>query len=302
MALYLGILLFSFLISCIAIVPFIDLLYRLRLTYHGPVSSKVGVPVGGGLLIITLVSLLFITVFTLVRRFGVYIYLGFPLREELNLLFFTFISFGLLGLYDDLTYSFNRSVRYHLRGLLQFILAVLVSCLLYVNLHIHILHLPLLGVLNLGWLYIPMSTVVILVFSHGFDVSDSLDGLSCGTLLIALLAFWSVSVTHLDTPLSVFIALWIGSLIAFLYFNVYPARIRLGSSGSLAFGATLAVTGLLLGKTIALFVIGALFVVEAISPVHFWLQSHGWSEPKIMMRLWLVAAFCAIAGLWLAGL
>ena len=118
-----------------------------------------------------------------------------------------------------------------------------------------------------------------------------------------------------------FLALWLGAIISFLYFNVYPARIWLGNSGSLSFGATLAVIGILLGKTTALFVIGMIFAVEAFSqiiqvifvalskkpifpvtPVHYWLQSLGWSEPKIVMRVWILTLIAAVFGLWLTGL
>jgi phospho-N-acetylmuramoyl-pentapeptide-transferase len=119
----------------------------------------------------------------------------------------------------------------------------------------------------------------------------------------------------------VFVALWIGALVAFLYFNVYPARVWLGNAGGLAFGATLAVVGLLLGKTVGLLVIGGIFMAEvgssflqimwfkltgkrlfAIAPLHHLLQIKGWEEPKIVMRAWLVAIMLAIFGLWLAQL
>ena len=163
--------------------------------------------------------------------------------------------------------------------------------------------------------------MVIVFFANAFNITDGLDGLSCGMLTICLFAFWIISASVLDTTLSVFVSLWIGGLIAFLYFNVYPARILLGDVGSLSFGATLAVVGLLLGKIMALPVIGGFFVVEAISslvqifskkflkrkvfavaPFHLWLQNKGWEEPKIVMRAWLAGLMLAIFGLWLASL
>jgi hypothetical protein len=67
--------------------------------------------------------------------------------------------------------------------------------------------------------------------ANAFDFTDGLDGLSCGLLVICLLAFWAISISNLDHVTSVFIAVWIGSLFAFLYFNVYPARIMLGNMG-----------------------------------------------------------------------
>lgn len=122
-------------------------------------------------------------------------------------------------------------------------------------------------------------------------------------------------------PLSMFLALWLGAIISFLYFNIFPARLFLGDVGALAFGATLAVVGLLLGKVIALVVIGFIFVFEIftstaqmlskkfrkkklfpVSPFHLWLQYHGWEEPKIVQRAWLVQIMLTIFGVWLAML
>lgn len=337
---------FSFILTGITIVPFIDFLYRLKFVrrdersavgaadtaefkkLHDQHSSKVGTPIGGGVLIIALVSVLFAAIFPLVRHMGVYISSSFPIKQELNVIFFTFITFGLLGLYDDImkifgfkkTGFFGLRVRHKLT--IQIVLAALVAVLLYFNLQIDILNVPGWGVLHLGWVYIPMATFLILSFTNAFDFTDGLDGLSCGVLLICLLAFWGLSVTSLDTPLSIFMALWIGSLIAFLYFNVYPARIWLGNAGGLAFGATLAVVGLLLGKVVALVVIGGIFIVELassflqivwfklsggkrlfpIAPFHHWLQVIGWPEPKIVMRAWLAAIMLAVFGIWLAQL
>jgi phospho-N-acetylmuramoyl-pentapeptide-transferase len=146
-----------------------------------------------------------------------------------------------------------------------------------------------------------------------------LDGLAGSILLVALFALWLLSASILDTPLSFFLALWLGSLIAFLYFNVYPARIWLGDVGALAFGATLAVVGLLLGKVMALLVIGGIFVAEILSsflqliwkkwfkkklfsvaPFHLWLQLKGWEEPKIVSRAILATIMLAVVGIWLA--
>jgi len=300
---------FSFILTGIAIIPFIDILYRLKFIR----KDEQGV-VGGGVLIVALVSVLFILIFPLVRRMGVYISSSFPIKLELNIIFFTFISFGLLGLYDDImkifgfkkTGFFGLRVRHKL--VVQAVLAAVTAILLYFNLHIEILNVPYLGVLHLGWMYIPLATFIIMSFANALDMTDGMDGLSCGVLLVCLLAFWGLSVTAMDTPLSIFVALWIGSLIAFLYFNVYPARIWLGNAGGLAFGATLAVVGLLLGKVIALVVIGGLFIVELVSslvlatPLHNWLQVVGWSKAKIMMRAWLAAVILAVFGIWLAQL
>ena len=146
-----------------------------------------------------------------------------------------------------------------------------------------------------------------------------LDGLTSGLLLISLLALLVMSASILDTTLSTFLGLWIGALIAFLYFNIWPARVWLGDVGALSFGATLAVCGLLLGKPIALVIIGGMFVVEVssslaqilskkirgkkvldVAPIHLWLQYKGWEEPKIVFRFWLAQTIFVFFGLWLS--
>lgn len=341
MAVYLGLLIFSFVITSILIIPFINVLYRLKFLRREQETRdfsglsarifnklhgwKVGTPVGGGLLIIAVVSLLYATLFPLFYFLGFYVSAAFPLRDEINILFFTFISFGLLGLYDDLRKFFPVEakgvfgLRLRHKFVIQGILATIVALLLYQNLKIDIVNIPFFGVLNLGFWYVPFAAFVIVAFVNAVNITDGLDGLASGLLLICLFAFWVLSAAELDTIISFFLALWIGALIAFLYFNVYPARIWLGDVGALSFGASLAVIGLLLGKTIALVVIGGLFVVEvassllqilskrflgrrlfAVAPAHLWFQNRGWEEPKVVTRAWLAGAMLALFGLWLA--
>ena len=171
----------------------------------------------------------------------------------------------------------------------------------------------------MGWLYLVFVVFVIVSFANAVNITDGLDGLSSGSLIIALIAFWAVSSSILDTPLIIFISVWIGGLLAFLYFNIYPARLFLGDTGALSFGATFAVIGLLLGKSLALPIIGGIFVVEIttsflqliskrfrkrkifpVAPLHLWLQLRGWEEPKIVMRLWIAGILFALFGLMVA--
>ena len=338
----LGLIMFSFLITGILVVPFIDLLYKIKFTrrVEAPKTGKVplfdklhdkkaGTPVGGGVLIIAVVSLLFAFVFPISRHLGVFIQTAYSLRVELFVIFFTFISFGLLGLLDDykkmlgkptrgvlgLAFGLSRSTKF----VLQWILALTVSLIIYFALGIQILHIPILGItLHLGLWYIPFSAFVIVAFTNAFNITDGLDGLASGLLMICLMVFGVIAANNIDTPLSLFIALWIGSLIAFLYFNTYPARIWLGDTGALSFGATLAVIGLLTGNLIALLIIGGIFVIEIASsviqilgwkilkrpifklaPLHHTFLAIGWEEPKIVMRAWLAGVMLAVFGLWL---
>lgn len=343
MALSFGLLIFSFIVTGIAIIPFINLLYRLKFTRReeAPKRGKVplfdklhdwkaGTPVGGGLLIIAVVSLLYAILFPVLQYLGVYVTAVYPLRDEVNIIFFSFISFGLLGLYDDLMKFFGKpdkgfigltfGIPGKVKFFIQLILGLTIASMLYFNLKIDLIHIPLTDItFHIGWWYIPFAAFVIVSFANAFNITDGLDGLATGLLMICLFAFWILSATMLDTPLSVFLSLWIGSIIAFLYFNVYPARIWLGDSGALSFGATLAVVGLLIGKIFALVFIGGIFVFEVtssliqiitlrvfhrrvfkIAPFHLWLQARGWEEPKIVARAWLAGLMLAIFGIWLA--
>lgn len=283
---------------------------------------------GGGILIIltTLFGFTLSTViFTLIDQ---RIISNYPsITSEIKILLFTFVSFSLLGLYDDLKKIFIWQdetffgLRLRHKLIVEIILAVIVSYWMFAELDISIIYIPYFGVFKLSWLFIPFATFVIVAFSNAVNITDGLDGLSSGVLLVALFAFWAISVSILDTPLLIFIAVWTGGLIAFLYFNVHPARLFLGDTGALAFGATFAVIGLLLGKVFALTIIGGLFVIEIGSsflqliskkyrgkklfpaaPLHLLLQYRGWEEPKIVMRAWVVSILFAVFGLMIAFL
>lgn len=341
MPIVLGILIFSWILTSILFVPFIQFLYKWKFrrqaqktldvfNNHTPIfdsfhRGKVGTPVGGGILIILVTSILLPIILVLMRYFWVPITSVYPFLQEIKIILFTFLSFGLLGLLDDIkkTFGWKKDKFFGLRLrhklLLEVILSGIISYWLIFNLKITILYVPLFGVIPIGFLFVPFSMLVIVSFANAFNITDGLDGLASGVLLIALLAFWAISSSILDTPITVFLALWIGSLLAFLYFNVHPARIFLGDTGALSFGATFAVVGILLGKLPVLLIIGGIFVVEvassliqllskrflgrklfAAAPLHLFLQYKGWPETKIVMRAWVVAIGLAIFGLWLA--
>lgn len=341
MAILLSLLIVSFIFTSALSVPFINVLYSLKfqrqkqitrdpLNKRTPIfdrfhKGKVGTPVGGGLLVILVVSILFSLTFPMLRFLGVTITQVYPLADELNIIFFTFISFGILGLYDDLMkfFGFKKTgffgLRFRWKFSIQWILALIISLLMYQNLKIDIFYIPFIGVFHISFWFIPIASFIIVSFANAVNITDGLDGLATGLLMIALFAVWYLSASILDTPLSVFLVLWLGSTIAFLYFNVFPARIFLGDVGALSFGATLAVVGLLLGKVMAIVVIGGIFVVEIasslfqllskkllhkklfpVSPAHLWLQLLNWEEPKIVMRAWLAGIMFALVGVWLA--
>ncbi len=339
----LGLLIFSFLINAVLVVPFIDLLYKFKFTRRvegigGKKKSlfdelhdkKAGTPTGGGILLVVTVGILFAILFPMVSRLGIFVHTAHDLKYELFIIFFTFIAFGLLGLLDDfvkivgkgragnlgVVFGLSRKVKL----LMQFLLAFVVAFVLYYFLGINFVHIPLLEAnIYLGIFYVPFAAAIIVFFTNAFNFTDGLDGLASGLLVIYLFAFTIIAASNLDTPLSIFMTLWIGAVMAFLYFNVWPARIWLGDTGALSFGAMIAVVGLITGNIAPLFIIGGVFVIEAASstiqilgwklmkrrifplaPIHHTFLALGWEEPKIVMRAWLVGLMLAILGLWLA--
>lgn len=341
MGLLLGVLLFAWFLTSGLYVPFIRILYKLKFRRQRQTTldvfnkrtpifdkfhqSKAGTPVGGGILIILFVSAMLPLLLILMKYFWIPITSVYPLFSEIKILLFTFVSFGILGFMDDVkkiadvkdTKFFGLRLRHKL--LLEIILATIISYWMVAELKIDMFYIPLVGVIELGWWFIPVAVFIIISFTNAFNITDGLDGLASGILVIALTAFWTIAGSILDAPMSIFLALWIGSLISFLYFNIHPARIFLGDTGALSFGATFAVVGILLGKLPVLVIIGGIFIVEVFSsliqllskkflkrkifpaaPIHLSLQQKGWPETKIVMRFWILSIVLAVLGLWLS--
>ena len=342
MALYLFVMFIAFIVNFFLIVPYINVLYKLKLqrrdqktkdAFNNPTpifdklhNHKQGTPVGGGILIVVTTIILYalsLVLALLIRKPFLANYPSFG--SEVKIILFTFVGFGILGLYDDLSKMFkwekNQFFGLRLRHklILEIILAAVASYWLFMELKIDIMHIPFLGVYNLGWWYIPFAAFIIVAFSNAVNITDGLDGLASGVLLFALTAFWAIARSIIDMPTALFIAVWLGGLVAFLYFNIWPARIMLGDTGALAFGATFAAVGLVLGKAFALPIIGGVFVLEIatsllqllskrfrkkkvfpVAPLHLYLQNRGWEEPKVVMRMWILGILFAVLGLMIA--
>lgn len=328
----LGLMLSSFFITAILIIPFIDFLYKLKFRRHKQVTKdmfdnrtplfdkfnswKVGTPYGGGALII------FVVLIWTLWAYGIFNIKANP--WEIFVILFSFVSFGVLGFYDDLKKLVPGKekffgLRFRHKFIIQWILAFIIASVFYIQLGYDFIYVHSFGQLYLGWMFIPFAAFVIVSFVNAFNITDGLDGLASGLLIICLLAFLAISTVQLDQPLGIFLAILIGSVTAFLYFNIYKARIWLGDVGSLSLGAALAVTGLLTGKVFALMIIGGVFVLEVASsliqllskkylgrkilpaaPLHLYLLKRGWEEPKIVMRAWLVGFLLAILGIFIA--
>ncbi|OGH12174.1 MAG: hypothetical protein A2857_03300 [Candidatus Levybacteria bacterium RIFCSPHIGHO2_01_FULL_36_15] len=328
-----GLIILSFFITGALLVPFIDFLYRLKLQRKKQITRdvfnqrthffdkfndwKVGTPFGGGLLVIFVVTILTFWAFGLFNpevKFW-----------ELFVLIFSFMSFGLLGFYDDLKKIFGVSeskffgLRFVHKFVIQWIFALIIGSVFYFELGYSFFYIRWFGEVTLGLFFILFCAFVIVSFVNAFNVTDGLDGLSSGLLVICLIAFLTISRNMLNSFLAIFIAILLGSVVAFLYFNIYKARIWLGDVGSLSLGAVLAVTGLLTGKIVPLAFIGGVFVIEIgssliqilgkkflhrkllpIAPLHLYFLKIGWEEPKIVMRAWILGLLFAVFGLFIA--
>ena len=332
MAKLLGILLFSFLVTFVAAIPFINLLYQLKFqrqkgkqkNVFGQVTSiinrlhgwKVGTPNAGGILII-FVSVVLSAIF--------YQFTKYHLNWTAYILYLTLISFGLLGLYDDIrkfyglsTESLGLRLRYKL--ILQLIFALVIGFFLFNQMNLHTISIPIFDLnLDLGIWYIIFAAFVIIASANAVNITDGLDGLVVGLVVIALSAFWVISANSSLQDVTLFIAVILGSLLAFLYFNIFPARVWLGDTGSLSLGAVLAVIALILNSSLVLVFVGLVFVLEVLSvliqwsskallnkkvflvaPIHHHFEARGWDETKVTMRFWLAGAVSAFIGLFIA--
>ncbi len=181
--------------------------------------------------------------------------------------------------------------------------------------------------LPLSYAFYPFLFVVIAGAANGANLTDGLDGLAAGTGIIALLTFLSMSViayirsgppeARSDFPLDLAIlaAALIGGAIGFLWYNAFPAELFMGDTGSMAFGGALAGFAIVTGTEALLVLIGGIYVVEALSvmiqvvsfkyfgkrvfliaPIHHHFEMKAWSETKIMVRFWIVAAILSACG------
>ncbi len=184
---------------------------------------------------------------------------------------------------------------------------------------------------QLGFLYIPFVAVVLAGFSNAVNLTDGLDGLAIGSVLVAFTTYTVFTylagnaklAKYLLIPsvpgageVTVFCAAMVGASLAFLWFNCHPAQVFMGDVGSLALGAAIACTAVIAKQEILLVVVGGLFVAEALSviiqvtsfktrgkrvfrmsPLHHHFELSGWAETQVVVRFWIVAIMFALLGL-----
>ena len=165
-------------------------------------------------------------------------------------------------------------------------------------------------------LYFVLVFLVIAGTSNGVNLTDGLDGLAAGSCAIVLLAYTAIAfVTNEQQNLALLSACLVGACIGFLWFNAFPASIFMGDTGSLGLGGAIGALAVMTQTEVLLIIIGGIFVIEALSvaiqvfsfktfrrrvflmaPLHHHFEMMAWSETKIMLRFWIVAAVCSGIG------
>lgn len=320
------------------LVPFINLLYRLKFQTpeYGSVDHlgrktlfnklhgwKKGTPTGAGLLLIAAVLIIGSVTYA--------VFTSLKFSTETLILYGGLLSFGILGLYDDITKFFELHTKFwglksRYKFFLQCLLAFVLAWLTYSQLGMSSISLSFLSILGssrleLGWFFVPIMAGFIVVFSNAFNITDGMDGLSSGLLSLTLIGFL-VLIGGEVSETSIFVALLIGAIVPYLYFNIYPARVLMGDSGALAFGAILAVIAFLSDTVLLLPILGGVYLIEffssflqiasfrlrngkrilKIAPLHHHLEAIGWPETKVTMRLWLLGCVVTLISIFLGSI
>lgn len=242
-------------------------------------------------------------------------------RSETWLPLAALVLFGGLGLIDDLSNILgfsNRSGGLTAKTQALALIALSAGCAwwFYDKLGYNILHVPAVGDFSIGWLYIPLFIIVVFSTAKSVSITDGLDGLAGGLLSIAYGSYAVIAFFSGLYALAAFCATIVGALLAYTWFNIYPARFFMGQVGSTALGATLGVIAMLTDSVFVLPIIGMVFVLEAGSsaiqifskkvlgrkifrsaPLHHHLEAIGWPETKVTMRFWVIGAIMGMVGL-----
>lgn len=247
--------------------------------------------------------------------------LNFLSRAETWLPLAALVAAALVGLFDDFLNvskigSKQGGLRVRERLVLFTIIAAVGAWWFYFKLGFDTIHIPLLGDWFIGSWYIALFMFVIIATSFSVNETDGLDGLAGGVLLIVLSAYAVVAFTLGRYDLAAFIVVILGSLLAFLWFNIYPARFYMGDTGSMSLGVVIGILAMLTDTAFLLPIIGFVLVAESASvilqimskkifkrklfhsaPFHHHLEAIGWPEPKVVMRLWVVSGIFALLGM-----
>ncbi len=316
---------FSFMLTVIWGEPLLRVLRNFRvgkmIRVEGPERhfTKLGTPTMGGVLIVLPVALITILM-NAASVIGLTV-LGRSVLLPLGVMF----VYSLLGAVDDWEglHGPRRGLgmRARTKFLFQVIFAVAAALGLRYVLQVPDMYLPgVYGEVNLGIWYIPIASFMIVFFSNAVNLTDGLDGLAGLISATAFATYGGIALIQGQVFLARFSFTLVGALFGFLWFNVHPAQLFMGDTGSLPLGATLAVVALMTSQWVLLPLIAiiplstALSVILQVSyfklthgkrlfkmsPLHHHFELSGWSETQVVQRFWLISLLFAMIGVALA--
>ncbi len=285
-------------------------------------KSETGTPRVGGIIIWISVTIVILGIFILSKIVGgpMFDKLDFLSRGQTLLPLAALVFGGLFGLLEDVFEIFGdrfHQFRNGMKGqnvMVVTSIGLLASFWFYFKLGMHTVHIPFAGDLNIGWLFIPFFVIVVLgTFSS--RVIDGIDGLAGGVMAVAFAAYGMIAYTKDLIDIAALCMVIVGGILAFLWFNIPPARFYMGETGMLGLTLTLAFVAFLTNSVVLLLVIGILLVATSLSstiqitskkyfgkkvfrvaPLHHHFQALGWSREKITMRYWIIAIMAAVVG------
>ncbi|MBI4094933.1 MAG: hypothetical protein HY435_01940 [Candidatus Liptonbacteria bacterium] len=301
---------------------------QIRSASNAPVFNKFhekkeGTPTGGGVIIWTTVLGL-AAIFGILDYFldGGWGYLNFINRAETYLPLAFLAVAAVLGLWDDWlgvrkwggARGGGLKIRHKL--MLYACVAAAGAWWFYFRLDWDILTVPFFGNVSIGVWYIPIFLFIIVASAFSANEADGLDGLLGGVLLFAFAALTTVAFVLQRFDLAAFGGVVIGALLAFLWYNIYPARFFMGDTGSMSLGITLGVISMLTNTTLLLPFFAVILVIESLSvlgqmvskklrgkklflstPIHHHFEALGWPESQVTMRFWIISALSSSFGL-----
>jgi phospho-N-acetylmuramoyl-pentapeptide-transferase len=246
------------------------------------------------------------------------------IREQTWLPLAAMAGAGVVGLLDDIiNLKGNGNGVAGLRAKLKLLLIAGVALIgglwFYFKNNIDSFHMPWVGAVNVGWFIIPIFVFVVIATANAVNISDGLDGLAGGLLASAFGVYSIIALFQQRYGVAAFCLTIVGALLAYVWFNIYPARFFMGDVGSFALGTALGVVAMITDTLVLLPIIGLVFVGEAgsviiqniskkfrgkkifrVSPIHHHFEAIGWPETKVTMRFWVIGQVSAVVGLLLA--
>lgn len=241
-------------------------------------------------------------------------------RSQTWLPLFTIVAVGILGFIDDIINTRSNGgvagMRSRIKMLWLITIGVIGSFWFFFKLDYNAIFVPILGNVTIEWLYIPLFVFVFISSANAVNITDGLDGLSGGLLASSFFAFLVLAFFQGNYGIAAFCGTILGAVLAYTWFNIYPARFFMGDTGAVSLGATLGVIAMLTNSALVLPLIGLIFVVETLSvilqlvskklrngkkiflssPLHHHLEATGWPETKVTMRFWVIGAISAVIG------